>query len=65
MTRPDRLTISIDAALKKAAKRRAAALHTTIAPYLAGLVRADLEAAGIDPPAPPPPKKNGPAAASG
>ena len=51
-TMPKRLIAAIDA--------RAIALGISRAAYLVSLARADLIAAGIEPPAPPPPKRNGP-----
>jgi hypothetical protein len=49
---PKRLIAAIDA--------RARSLGLSRAAYLVSLARADLVAAGIEPPAPPPPKHNGP-----
>jgi hypothetical protein len=51
-TMPQRLLEAID--------QRAVSLGLSRAAYLASLARADLIAAGIEPPAPPPPKRNGP-----
>ena len=51
-TMPKRLIAAIDA--------RATALGISRAAYLVSLARADLIAAGIEPPTPPPPKRNGP-----
>jgi hypothetical protein len=49
---PKRLIAAID--------ERAVSLGLSRAAYLVSLARADLIAAGIEPPAPPPPKRNGP-----
>jgi len=51
-TMPRRLIAAID--------ERAVSLGLSRAAYLVSLARADLIAAGIEPPAPPPPKRNGP-----
>ena len=51
-TMPKRLIAAID--------QRAVSLGLSRAAYLVSLARADLIAAGIEPPAPPPPKRNGP-----
>jgi hypothetical protein len=51
-TMPKRLIAAID--------QRAVSLGLSRAAYLVSLARADLIAAGIEPPAPPPPKHNGP-----
>jgi hypothetical protein len=53
-TMPKRLIAAID--------QRALSLGLSRAAYLVSLARADLIAAGIEPPAPPPPKHNGPRA---
>jgi hypothetical protein len=51
-TMPKRLIAAID--------ERARSLGLSRAAYLVSLARADLIAAGIEPPTPPPPKRNGP-----
>lgn len=55
-----RPAISGSAALYEAARARATALGRTLSGHLDALIRADLEAAGVEVPAPLPPKRNGP-----
>lgn len=55
------ITTTLPRRLTAAARARASAAgHPSLAAYLTALIRADLEGAGLDVPAPPPPRRNGP-----